>query len=156
MATSASRRTASTSVAPLTVTPTLAPTWTWRPWRGKGGPHRLEDAPGDPDRDLVAGGLLEQDGELVAAKAGDRVLAPDAGLEPAGHGDQQVVAGRVAELVVDRLEVVQVDEQQGQGCAGLGPAAQGVGHPLPEQGPVGQVGEAVVERLVLQLADHRR
>src|SRR4029453_17863124 len=47
---------------------------------GEGGPHRLKDAPGDPDRDLVAGGLLEQDGELVAAKAGDGVLAADAGL----------------------------------------------------------------------------
>ena len=69
------------------------------------------DAPGNPDGHLVAGGLLEQDGELVPAEAGDRVLVPDAGLEPAGHGDQQVVAGGVAELVVDRLEVVQVDEE---------------------------------------------
>jgi hypothetical protein len=106
---------------------------------GEGGPHRLQDAPGDPDRDLVAGGLLEQGGELVAAQAGHGVLAPDAGLEPAGHGDQEVVAGGVAELVVDRLEVVQVDEEQGQGRAGLGTAAQGVGHPFSEQGPVGQV-----------------
>jgi hypothetical protein len=71
---------------------------------GEGGPHRLQDAAGDPDRDLVAGGLLEQDGELVAAQAGDGVLAAHAGLEPAGHGHQQVVAGRVAEAVVDRLE----------------------------------------------------
>jgi hypothetical protein len=62
----------------------------------------------------------------------------------------------VAQLVVDRLEVVQVDEEQGQGGAGLGAAAQGVADPLPEQGPVGQPGEAVVERPVLQLADHGR
>jgi hypothetical protein len=34
MATSASRRTASTSVASLTLTPTLAVTWTRRPWMG--------------------------------------------------------------------------------------------------------------------------
>jgi hypothetical protein len=73
-----------------------------------------------------------------------------------GHRDQQVVAGGVAELVVDRLEVVQVDEEQGQGRAGLGAAAQRVTHPLPEQGPVGQVGEPVVERLMLQVADHGR
>jgi hypothetical protein len=104
----------------------------------------------------VAGGLLEQDGELVAAQAGHGVLAAHAGLEPGGHGHQQVVTGGVAQLVVDRLEVVQVDEEQGQWGAGLGAPAQGVPDPLPEQGPVGQVGEAVVERLVLQLADHGR
>jgi hypothetical protein len=58
----------------------------------------------------------------------------------------------VAELVVDRLEVVQVDEEQGQGRTGLGAAAQRVAHPFAEQGPVGQAGEPVVERLVLQVA----
>jgi hypothetical protein len=36
-------------------------------------PHRLEDAAGDPDRDLVAGGLLEQDGELVAGGVAELV-----------------------------------------------------------------------------------
>jgi hypothetical protein len=115
-------------VASLTVTPTLAPIWTWAALEGERGAHGLQDAAGDPDGDLVAGGLLEQDGELVA--------------------------GGVAQLVVDGLEVVQVDEEQGQWGAGLGAAAQGVADPLAEQGPVGQADEPVVEGLVLQLADH--
>jgi hypothetical protein len=72
--------------------------------------------------------------------------ARSSGLEPGGHVDQRAVAGGVAQLVVDRLEVVEVDEQQGQRDAGPGAAAQGGRQPLPEQGPVGRVGEPIVER----------
>ena len=47
------------------------------------------------------------------------------------------------------LEVVQVDEQHGQ--VALARAGQGVLDPLGEQGPVGQAGQRVVERLVDEL-----
>jgi hypothetical protein len=55
----------------------------------------------------------------------------------------------VAQAVVDVLEVVQVDEQDGQVARGR--AGQGVLDPLGEQGPVGQAGQPVVERLVDEL-----
>jgi hypothetical protein len=57
----------------------------------------------------------------------------------------------VAEAVVDHLEIVQVDEEHGQAAAVAARPGQGVAHAVVEQRPVGQVGEAVVERLVLEL-----
>jgi hypothetical protein len=62
---------------------------------------------------LGVGHPLQQHGELVAAEAGGGVGRAQAPLEPAGGGHQELVAGGVAEAVVDVLEVVQVDEQDG-------------------------------------------
>ena len=54
----------------------------------------------------------DQDGELVAAEAGDQVVVADDGVEPAGDLDQQLVAGLVPGDVVDGLEAVEVEHQQ--------------------------------------------
>jgi hypothetical protein len=55
---------------------------------------------------------LDEHGELVAAEAGDGV-APAHALEQAlADGGQELVAGLVAERVVDRLEPVEVDVEQ--------------------------------------------
>ena len=56
--------------------------------------------------------------------------------------DEDDVAGRVAVLVVEPLEVVQVQEQDGDAALVLG--AQGAVHAPAEQLPVGQAGQAVV------------
>jgi hypothetical protein len=64
---------------------------------------------------------------------------------------QQPVPGAVAEAVVDHLEVVQVDEEHGHAAAVAARPGQRVPDPVVEQRPVGQVGEAVVERQVLEL-----
>ena len=55
---------------------------------------------------------LEEHAELVAAEPGARVAAA-AGMPSsrAADADEQLVAGGVAEAVVDGLEVVEVDEQ---------------------------------------------
>ena len=63
--------------------------------------------------------ILEQHGELVAAQPRDRV-AGRAAQQPLGHLDQQLVAGGVAEAVVDRLEVVEVEEEHGDLCRRAG------------------------------------
>ena len=57
----------------------------------------------------------------------------------------------MAERVVDGLEVVEVEEQYGD--ARSGPAARNESplHAIDEQGPVGELREAVVKRLVLEL-----
>jgi len=60
--------------------------------------------------------------------------------------DQQPVAGVVAEGVVDLLEAVEVHEHHG--CARRS-SLEGGRHHLVEEGPVGQPGQGVVERLVL-------
>ncbi len=96
----------------------------------------------------------DQGGELVAAEPGDGVPAADGALEPAGGLDQQLVADLVAGGVVDRLEAVQVEEEHGDPGARLvlrASGCQGGPQPLGEQRPVGQVGERIVERVVLQL-----
>ena len=63
--------------------------------------------------------VLADDDELVAAEAGDQVAGAHGGAQPVGHLDEQLVAGGVAERVVDDLEVVEVEEEAGQ-AAGAG------------------------------------
>ncbi len=55
---------------------------------------------------------VEQHGELVAADPGHEVGLAHAGPQPLAHGDEQLVAGRVAVAVVDLLEAVEVAEEQ--------------------------------------------
>ena len=53
--------------------------------------------------------------ELVATEAGQGVVRAQAGSDPLGDVDQQCVAGRVSEPVVDLLEPVEVEEEQSRG-----------------------------------------
>ena len=62
--------------------------------------------------------------------------------------DQQLVAGVVAEAVVDDLEPVEVEEQHGQTCRGGDGPGQRQLQELDEQHPVRQPGQRVVLRLV--------
>ncbi len=118
--------------------------------RERRGGH-LGDPLGDGQGVGLVGDALAQDGELVAAEAGHGVAGPDDLLEALAQGDQQPVAGVVAERVVDELEPVQVEEQhRHRGAAALGPG-QGQGDPVQEEDPVGQAGEGVVGGLVGQL-----
>ena len=93
-------------------------------------------------------GRRAEHGELVAAEAGDRVARADRGAQPVGDGDEQPVAGGVAEAVVDHLEVVEVEEQHRDALVvelGVGERAP---EPVDEEQPVRQPGERVVDRLV--------
>ena len=72
------------------------------------------------------------------------------GAEPLGDGDQQLVAGAVAQAVVDGLEVVEVEEQHGRLLSGS-VATECRADLLGEEQPVGQTREGVVERLVAEL-----
>ncbi len=87
--------------------------------------HEL--APGDPDRLLEceeqplrdADGMgfvrsVEQQRELVAAEPGQGVARAARLREALGNGLEQLVARVVAEAVVDLLEAVEVDEQDGE------------------------------------------
>src|SRR5206468_12061345 len=63
---------------------------------------------------LAPPGLGSEHAELVAALAHDRVLVADRALELAGHLAQDLVAGGVAEAVVDALEAVEVEDEDRQ------------------------------------------
>ena len=77
------------------------------------------------------GRLREDDGELVAADAAGDVGRADDVAEPLGRLGEHGVAGEVADPVVDRLEVVEVEHDQRQ----LALVAIRAGH-LPAQGLV--------------------
>ena len=55
--------------------------------------------------------VLGEDRELVAAEPGDEVALTDQAADPLRHRDEELVAGGVAERVVDDLEVVEVEEE---------------------------------------------
>ncbi len=94
----------------------------------------------------------EQQGELVATEARRHPAAVSRPAKAGGHLDQQLVPGCVAVDVVDLLEVVEVDDQQGDGVlGGVGGGVKGAGQPLEEERPVGQAGELVVVGAVGQL-----
>ncbi|MNS72333.1 hypothetical protein D3C72_1057400 [compost metagenome] len=83
--------------------------------------------------------------ELVAALPGDELAVPQRIPQMVRDAAQQLVADGVAVQVVDLLEAVQVQGEQGQGLArpdGRRLAAE----TLQEGGAVGQAGQAVVAR----------
>ena len=59
-------------------------------------------------RDLLG---HEQDRELVAADARQRVLRPEVALQPPREGQQQAVADDEAERGIGRPELVDVDDE---------------------------------------------
>ena len=100
--------------AQANVTPTSSPR-AWRPRRSRGQRRTSRSAPAPPHRG--------DHRELVAADARQAVALAHRALGGVGDGAQHDVAGRVAVLVVDRLEVVEVEQHQ-RVAARRSPAAQ--------------------------------
>ena len=71
------------------------------------------------------GVVMVKDDEFVAAPARDQVARTDDGAQPACDLDQELVAGPVAETVVDLLEVVEVEKHHGQAVARGAVATEG-------------------------------
>ena len=91
--------------------------------------------------------LRHDDGELVAAHARHGVELARAAAQALADQLEQLVADRVAERVVDALEVVEVEAKHGQAFAALD-ALDLVVELLEQHRPVGQVGERIVTRHV--------
>jgi hypothetical protein len=88
--------------------------------------------------------------ELVAAQAPDRVAQAHAAHQAGAELAQQLVAQRRAERIVDDLEAVQRDEQHRDAPVLVLRQLDGVAQGLEEQRAVRQAGQAVVVRHVLQ------
>ena len=95
--------------------------------------------------------VLQQHGELVAAQASHHVFGPARTLEPSRHVDEQLVSGGMAEAVVHRLEVVEVEEEHGDESIVLGEAFDGGLDPFGEEASVGQFRQGIVAGLMAQL-----
>ena len=130
--------------------PMLAPTSTCRPdsvsgaWRV--GQQALADGAGIGH----VGDIEQEDAELIAAETGGDVARPQARSEALGDDDEQLVAGGVAEAVVDGLEVVEVEEHR-RDRAGAGPRGEGRLGLLDEAASVDEAGQGIVEGLVAEL-----
>ena len=112
----------------------------------QGGEHAL----GDRHRlSLVAHAVAHQ-GELVAGQAGGGVAATEHQLQAFGHLDEDDVAEVGTHAVVDDLEPVEVDAQDGHAGAGALRALEGLADAVEPEGAVRQTGERVVQGLVLQ------
>jgi hypothetical protein len=92
--------------------------------------------------------VIGEHGELVAAEPHDGVREAEAGGQPCGHTAQQAVAGVVAQRVVDRFEVVEV-EVDDRGRRGRSQVAV---EALGEQGAIAEAGQRVVVGLAARSA----
>ena len=118
--------------------------------------ERVRDGGLDPGRHALglphAADRPQQDPELVGAEAGHGVRGAGGRHQALANLHEQLIAGRVAQGLVDHLEPVQVEEDQGDpGPRRASPAVFGRGashllrEPAQEHRPVGQAGQRVVK-----------
>src|SRR5690606_40880481 len=81
--------------------------------------------------------------ELLAAGAAEQVEVAQVAAEGRGDALEYLVADQVAVAVVDRLEVVHVEHQGGEGRARLVRPGDGGGGALLDAAPVVHAGERV-------------
>lgn len=93
-----------------------------------------------------------RDDEFIAAQAGHQTGVADLRAEAFRRFQNHVIAGRMAVLVVDCFESVDVAEEHGQWVAGImrGLAEEGL-HRSHQRAAVGQFGQGVVAGLESQL-----
>jgi len=95
--------------------------------------------------------VLEHDDELVATQTGDGIALANTVAQPPGNLLQEEIPLFVAERVVERLEVVEVDEQQGALPTAAGTGRHGNAQAVVQQAPVRKAGQRIVEGQLLDL-----
>ena len=110
----------------------------------EGGLERGQHPARDAVRLAVVLERVDQDREFVTAEPGSRVGRPEHGPEPQRDRAQQLIAQLMAEAVVDRLEVVEVEEQHGEQPIRPIRDRQRLGEAVLEQRPVGEPRERIV------------
>jgi hypothetical protein len=105
--------------------------------------------PGDEVGRLVAGEVGGDDHELVAAEAGKGVGEPDGPAEIVGDVPEELVANVVAVGVVDELEAIEIDHEEGRaGVVDLG-LLNGGGEAILKEALVGKARKVIVEGVPL-------
>ena len=112
---------------------------------------RLHDLAGERARVRTVPDALADDHELVPAEPRHRVLRPCSLLHAPCDDLQQLVAGAVPVGVVDLLEAIDIDHQQGDASAVPAATLEPVMQPGHGQHPVRQTRQAVVMDKVTQL-----
>ena len=93
----------------------------------------------------------DEHGEFVAAHARHRIFAAHACDQSRRDHLQHAIANRVTERVVDELELIDVEEENGRTALGALRVRQRHGDAIAEQRAVRQSGQRVVIRLILDL-----
>ena len=109
------------------------------------------DPPGRGHRHVHPGHVLQQHHELVAAKAGQQVIAAYHAPHAGPDRDQELVAGDMAQAVVDALEAIDVDEDECVGRMVRGGPRERVIETIHQQPAVGQAREAVIKGAMVEL-----
>ena len=112
---------------------------------------RFDQAVGDGARVVGRREIFEEDGELIASQASRGVARPEDAGQPACHFTEQLVAGGMAESVVHRLEVIEVEEENRERRLAARAPGEGMLDAVREEGPVREPTQTVVERLVPDL-----
>ena len=96
---------------------------------------------------------FDENRELIAAEPRDRVGSPHAVAESLTDGDQKLIAGSMAEGIVDVLEVIDVEQKHREGlAAGALRRVERVRDTIEEQRAVRKSGQRIVKRIVDELA----
>ena len=112
---------------------------------GVGRAQRGDDAVGDRLQGGVIGAGGGDDREFVAAEARHHVVAAQAAAQPLRDAADQLVADRVAERVVDVLEVIEIDVEDRRGRRALAYLLDRGLEPLAEEDAIGQAAERIVQ-----------
>ena len=104
----------------------------------------MNDLAGDQGGIVRVVQVVEQGNKLVAAYPCDQVILTHGSAQPVGdHGEQQITQA-MAEGVVDLLEVVQVDIEQGESGRAALPAQDHAVQLGLEQGPIAKAGQRIL------------
>ena len=90
------------------------------------------------------GGIADNDCEFIAAEPSAHFVLGDLILQPLRHPGKQLVADGMAQRIVDRLEAVEVDHQEGAASPPLLGVAQCFSQPFGQHHPVRQTGQRIV------------
>jgi hypothetical protein len=110
--------------------------------------QRLERAFGDSGRVSRRIDSLQEKRELVAAESSHRILGSGARRESPGNGDQELVAGRVTETVVDDAKVVEVQQHDRERRRAAFRSTSRAIESLHEEQAIRESRQCIVQRLV--------
>jgi hypothetical protein len=107
-------------------------------------PHHIDGALADADGLCTCHRSIDQDHEFIASEAGRGVDRAHRTLEALRHLTQEIIAGAVAEGVVDELEAVEIHHQQPELVSLTVRLRDRLGDAIIEQQAVREPGECVV------------
>ncbi len=110
-----------------------------------GRAERRDDTAGDGLQHRMIGGGGRDHGEFVAAEPGDHVVGAQRPRQPLRDAADQLVADRMAERVVDVLEVIEIDVEDRGGRASAANLGDCRFQPLAKEDAVRQPAERVMQ-----------